>query len=1065
MTDSNLNLPELRTLFYRYLENPFSQTFLPDFLQTGYNQNFADEKIIKQFQPVIEAQVKQTINGWGQTYRRQLGDFIELLEKLTRNLEELDQAEVTASTVWRNLVFTLKAIKAWTKLYQPEITSLDLWTDLNSLFSENLRTLPELAHVQVPYDYWADKPEDRARLRLWKKKKRIKIKLRNSVFTARNQFRRLFRRAPVQPAPLQRRFDLHCFLIYFLELPTAEFLLTEWQYFLQQIANQLYELHLGTIEIKNDFLDLADFERAVLSFDQAELSTKREKLQLHLQAITFHYQQLDQFESDSIQRFQVFEAEVYEKIWQQWQLVGTYRLSKSDFDRRQIARSWKKLEIQLAETKASWQRHFQGELGEWQTDVELALLQLQTAQICCHLLHRLEQKISGQVIPTFATTQESLTTLLKNFQELDTDDLTGLRDAVVKRNRFILKFLQRDKLPLLMDTLIKAQLDKVIASWGAGTRNAIENLSNEHIVFKQRDLNSPIPNSKIQHILNLKKVALEDLSSKYESRYHTLILEIQHNLEAIFRGISEIDQTVEVNLKATLTPLSQRHGTIVVEEVRNMIVEGLTTTSLQLKQVVVQAEELRALSTRHILQITLDLENQLQVLGNAESIAELYLRLPSVTPGKKFQIRCRKFFLTFKAAPATLIGISAGIFQQIQSNYFRLREMTGLTSEKADAAENLSQFLIDTEKHISNLPYVYQRLFRLEPLSDEQFFTARAEEIELLKGEFNRWQNEKFTATALIGERGCGITSLLNIAEKHIYKDYPAIRIDFLDGETIFTEAGLFDFFKSAFKKANIRVGAKNMDELEHKIKALEERQVFIVENLQQLFLRTTYGFDALERFMLFISRTHLKIHWVMTCALYSWEFLAKVINIDEYIQQKIVLDTLPQAALEEIILQRHRASNYKLLFKAPEEVTNSRRFRKLSSEQARQAFLQSHFFKQLTELAAGNITVAILLWLRSYTEFTQDKLIIPASIDFDPTFLYKLSPEELFTLIAVLQHDILTAEDHALVFHQELQQSLLLLNRMANKGFLVQKSNGYQIHPFLYRPVVRVLKSSNIIH
>ena len=260
-------------------------------------------------------------------------------------------------------------------------------------------------------------------------------------------------------------------------------------------------------------------------------------------------------------------------------------------------------------------------------------------------------------------------------------------------------------------------------------------------------------------------------------------------------------------------------------------------------------------------------------------------------------------------------------------------------------------------------------------------------------------------------------------------------------------------------------MNAKNIDELENKISVLEERQVFIVENLHQLFLRTTYGFDALERFMLFISRTHQKIHWVMTCAIYSWQYLAKVINIDEYVQQKIVLNTLSQTALEEIILQRHRASNWQLLFKASGEIANSRRFRKLSSDQARQAFLQNHFFKQLTEMAAGNITVALLLWLRSYEEFTSDKLIMPASIDFDPTFLYKLSPKELFTLIAILQHDILNADHHALVFHQDIQQSLLLLNRMANKGFLVQKSNGYQIHPFLYRSVVRVLKSSNIIH
>ena len=72
---------------------------------------------------------------------------------------------------------------------------------------------------------------------------------------------------------------------------------------------------------------------------------------------------------------------------------------------------------------------------------------------------------------------------------------------------------------------------------------------------------------------------------------------------------------------------------------------------------------------------------------------------------------------------------------------------------------------------------------------------------------------------------------------------------------------------------------------------------------------------------------------------------------------------------------------------------------------------------------------------------------------------------EELFTLGAILQHEMLNAEAHARVFHQDVEQSVLLLNNLANKGILIEKPVGYFIHPFLYRPVVLVLKSKNIIH
>jgi|GEM_PF-612056 len=1063
MTNSGINLREFRALCYKY--NPFTQSVVPDFGQPGYGNDLDEETIIQQFRPILEEQVKQDLNHWIQTYRRRVGELVTIFETLSEITKHLAQDAVAIDRFWSELEFTLQTTNKWIESHWQEPTAESLWEKLNQQFTASLNMVPGVAHISVPSDDWAINAEYARKLKIWTRKKQVKLRLKKSVCSAGDKIRPLFRKTSLKPVPTQRNFQLHAFLIYFLEIPMARFLLAEWQQFLQLIANQLYELHLTTIEIKDAFLVLDNFEEAMLEVDGPELRIDLEGLQHHVQTITRFQQQLDQFETESMERFHRHEAEIYEKIWQNWHFAGTDILPNSDFDQKKISKQWQVLENQLSETEGSWTRHFLGERGEWQRDIALALLQLQTALTCYRTLQRIEEKITSQVVPVFGSTQESVTALLPGFKTMEPDETSNLRDAMARQNRFLLQILQQEKLPLLVDTLIKAQVDRDIKNWGATSRQAIETLGNEYIILKQRDLNGPIPNSKTETVPILKKAAFEDLVAHYETKYQTFSAEFHQSLEKMFHDISEIDQTAEVSFRTALRPLTQRRGIQVVEEARQTSIEGLNRVIVQLTRLKAKTEELLTLSKTHILQITLDFEGQLQDLKNTETINELYLRSSSIKASEKFFIRWQKTIARSKTTIPALLNVLSGTSQQFQSNYFRWREMAGLTPEKADAEENLSHFLIDTEKHIKALPFVYQRLFRLEPLQDEQFLTMRQKETELLRGEFNRWQNERFAATTIIGERGCGITTLLNFAEKHIYKDYPVIRIDFLDGDTIFTEEALFGFLKSAFKKTDVRLSHKDMIDLENKINALEQRQVFIVENLQQLFLRTSYGFEALERFMLFISRTHQKIHWVMTCAIYSWEYLAKVINIDEYIQQKIVLDTLPQSEVEDIILKRHRASGYQLLFQPTAEIANSRRFNKLDSEQARQAFLQNQFFRQLTELAAGNITVGILLWLRSYKEVTQNKLIIPANIDFDPIFLYQLPPEELFTLVALLQHDILSAEHHALVFHQEIQQSLLLLNRMANKGFLVQKSNGYQIHPFLYRPVVRVLKSGNIIH
>ena len=103
--------------------------------------------------------------------------------------------------------------------------------------------------------------------------------------------------------------------------------------------------------------------------------------------------------------------------------------------------------------------------------------------------------------------------------------------------------------------------------------------------------------------------------------------------------------------------------------------------------------------------------------------------------------------------------------------------------------------------------------------------------------------------------------------------------------------------------------------------------------------------------------------------------------------------------------------------------------------------------------------------WLRSYAKFEDDTLTFSAEIKLNTSFLQQLSPDELFTLAAILQHESLSAKEHADVFHQDKRQSRLLLDRLANKGFLVRDSGEYEIQQLLYNPIVKRLEAANIIY
>jgi hypothetical protein len=264
-----------------------------------------------------------------------------------------------------------------------------------------------------------------------------------------------------------------------------------------------------------------------------------------------------------------------------------------------------------------------------------------------------------------------------------------------------------------------------------------------------------------------------------------------------------------------------------------------------------------------------------------------------------------------------------------------------------------------------------------------------------------------------------------------------------------------------AFKSEQVTT----FEELERLIQDLEGRTIFKFENIQNLFIRTVNGFDFLEKFLLFISKTQSKILWIISCSLYGWEYLDKVLKISKFFSKVIYLETQSTVEMENTILKRHRVSGYNFSFEVPEDVKKLKKFKKLKTEYEKNEFLKERFFKQLAELSVGNIRVSILFWLSAIHKIEKDKLILSSKIEFDHTFLYSLPAEDFFTLAAIIQHENLLTADHARVFNQSLQKSDLLLNRLFNVGLLQQNERGYYIHPFLYRPVVRALKSKNMLY
>ena len=245
-----------------------------------------------------------------------------------------------------------------------------------------------------------------------------------------------------------------------------------------------------------------------------------------------------------------------------------------------------------------------------------------------------------------------------------------------------------------------------------------------------------------------------------------------------------------------------------------------------------------------------------------------------------------------------------------------------------------------------------------------------------------------------------------------------------------------------------------------------DEKIVVQLEGIQNLYLRNINGFEALEALWLIMSETKSNVFWVATCSRYAWDFLNKVQGVETHFTHVLYTDNLNSDDIESIIMKRHEESGYKLKFEANESIRKSRAYKKrLANPDDIQEYLKNLYFEKLSNLADGNTSVAIILWLRSIKEVKNKTLVILPFQPVDIEGLEILDSETLFTLSAIVLHDTLKVAELCRVLSLSLTSSRVLLTRLKSRGILKEKEGTYLLNQLVYRQAIKLLKKRNIIH
>lgn len=1007
------------------------------------------DKIIQEVLPAVASDLKNNLEADSNFYKKN----VQLLAEFQQSLLKKAAAKKEFKHPF-NLQQHVRQLIPWLKSADMDYSFLldeKPWQNLLHIADESLKKLEvenNLPFLEIPAE------EATAGYKGYKVFQKI-------AFT-RYEFmrKRSLKKKKKKNIDIGRSFSTHFFVENYVTIPTADYSLNCRRKFLALFSQTLFKLHQAGEILDDDVMQTENLSKEDGSYwALLKEHDPKEAIAAYLEINNELTKNINQLYEEISRQNLDFVSQISDQVSAAWRLAGSPLNPSKSFSEKVISEKWKRLDKKLSKEKVLWENHFTASKEEWLKDLELAELKLTSVDIYQDTLNLLNDKLNNKIAPIFSQIKTDLNNSIGIFEKGKTVDEEELRKKIMLESRNLVKELRQNSLPQLLDNIIQANMGQAFQGFAGRLEVETGNLAKSYVIFKERDMENIPPDSDTDPIPIRKIVTDEILSASYkESKNLEKIL--SQDMENTIRKLSSIDQIIEFNLEAAYDLLKESEKKENnVEEARNVAFLGIERSIGTLQDIQQKIDTDISRGTEHFSRIAQKFENDLQKLADSERILELNLRLTRARTKEKVLNTRNKVVGKITSFFPKIIHYFKLFTEKINNTIFKFRKAALLGKLQQEDGDHITRFLIQTYKKIQAMPYIYQRLFQLQPLDEKRFFSGRDNSFSLLQADFENFKSGYQAQSAIVAEKGNGKTTLLVFGEKDIFKGFIISRMIF--SKTIYKKAELLEILKEAFSVPKIN----SFEELEIYINDLPEKRICIAEDIHKMFLRVIDGFEAMERFLLFISNTRSKIFWIVSCGMYAWEYLDKVIKISDYFKRVIMLKSLAVDEIKDVILKRHQVSGFGLNFEEPQKVLKSRQYKKLTREEDKKEFLMNNFFEELCDISGGNIKSSIFFWLSTLKEFDEEKINVAESIDLDHTILYTLSADEYFSFAALIQHEYLNYGQHALIFNQEVDTSRSMLGRLHKKGFLEKKNEVFSIHPLLFLPILRVLKAKNFFN
>jgi hypothetical protein len=1010
------------------------------------------EVIIKEIKPVFDVFLEQTEQKFVEYFEektRKQNNFISAFSVHYGNLSKSAADKKPINDLVQLQINYKHELLTLITEHQQSLKAGDFdayFQNFISASEQEFNKLNDIVEIEEEFELYLIGKEDNFLLRIRKTLINLKLRTRRQVRSFMNTGRRLFRKKPISLSFIRKRhIPMRNMARYFLVDEFAEKTKNQLSEILKWQSRNLLRLWSADDEIDTAFHQILS-EPVVNNVKGAS------------QVVPDIF--FDALQQENIELLHTIKSEirtytnkVFKSFENDFRKVDTIELPASEFKESQLAKKHSRVNAAYRRETGRWKNAHFTLLDDWAVDLEITRLYYSVYEQYIYVNQKIDHFLKNYLDKRF--------TEIGAFIHASIEKISQSPGSIKEVKAIIIG--ERGKVnKQLIDKILTRSIEKLTDTFSedfknlsVNTQNLIEQVSDRRGFIKRKDYERGIRDSEISFVSPRELLKFEALPN-FRKKVKNIRVLVETRIEKIRVALFTLGRVSDFSLESAIMLIDQekRSG----KEAKEIAVKGFERALNQLNTAKAIMPEIQTGIIKDLRNAVNMYYADVQKLKKTENVFDLTLkiaRIKTMERSKRLRRQTLHYIRHFIPETVKLVKKTSA---EVRFRIKEIRNRIGIPTDVAVASYELSEFIGDTITALAKLPFVYQRLYQLQPTDEERFFVNRTMELKLLLEAYRNWIKNRFVTIGVIGEKGSGTTSLINYFLRKNATDIKTTRHTL--NEKAYTGNQYFNLFNTILKTDGFSSNQQFIDNLNN----APEAQIIVLENLQHMFLKKVNGFDAMKMLFELMSNTQKKVFWIGVYTPVTWDYLDKTISLSNYFTDEIRLQPMNDEIIKEIIFKRNSLSGYHLMFIPTDLNLQSKIFQKLDQEQ-QQLFLQKQFFTNLNHLAHGNISLAQMYWLRSTLSVDENSIRIATDAGFDLSFVKSLPGNFLFALQVLLIHDGLTLEDFSDVMNQPESVSRNLLIPMLEKGLLIRPKQKLNINPIIYKHVLGYLLSRNFIH